>query len=400
MVNRSDGGLEQTIPNVAPERVPFAGPVAVFAAALSAVSVRVLVRASLRGSTRGYPLSHMVEDVTPTPREAGMSMPPEWSPHAATLMSWPRREELWEGRLEDAKREYAGIARAIADFEPIIMVADPADEGDVRNRCGAGAEILAAPLDDSWIRDNGPAFVRDRTGHVAAVKFRFNAWGERFAPYDSDDALPYRIARHLGMRTFTAPFVLEGGAFLVDGEGTLLTTEMCLLNENRNPGMTKAQIEQGLRDYLGVETIVWLPYGMAHDVGPNSTDGHVDGVAQYVAPGHVMLLAPEDPADADHTFGQENLRRLREARDAKGRAFHVSRLDVGAGAALSYANCYLANGAVIVPTAGDARDAAAIERISRVFPGREVVGVPATTVDFGGGGPHCITQQIPTGDPA
>jgi agmatine deiminase len=342
----------------------------------------------------------MAEDVKATPRQAGMSMPPEWSPHAATLMSWPSRDELWVGRLEDAKVEYSAIARAIADFEPVIMLCNPGDEREVRNRCGENVETLTAPLDDSWIRDNGPAFVRDGQGRVALVKFGFNAWGERFHPYDSDDAAPYRIAEHLGMRTFTAPFVLEGGSFLVDGEGTLLTTEMCLLNENRNPHMTKEQIEQGLRDYLGVETIVWLPYGMAADVGPNSTDGHIDGVAQYVAPGHVMLLAPQDPADDDHEFGQENLIRLQEARDAKGRVFRISRLDVGAGAELSYANCYLANGVVIVPIAGDSRDAQALGRISEVFSEREVLGVPGTTVNFGGGGPHCITQQIPVGDPA
>lgn len=342
----------------------------------------------------------MTERSKTTPREDGMSMPPEWSPHAATLMSWPSREELWAGRLEDAKNEYAGIARAIADFEPVIMICNPADEREVHDRCGTGMETLPAPLDDSWIRDNGPAFVRDAGGRVALVKFGFNAWGERFHPYDSDDAVPHRIAEHLGMPTYTAPFVLEGGSFLVDGEGTLLTTEMCLLNENRNPGMTKQQIEQGLRDYLGVETIVWLPYGMAEDVGPNSTDGHIDGVAQYVAPGHVMLLVPEDPADDDHEFGQENLLRLQEARDARDRVFRISRLDVGAGARLSYANCYVANGVVIVPMAGDERDARAIARIAEIFADREIVGVPGTTVNFGGGGPHCITQQVPVGDPA
>lgn len=342
----------------------------------------------------------MADDSTLTPREAGMSMPPEWSTHAATLMAWPIDRAYWEGRLEDAKREYAGVARAIADFEPVIMVCNPGDEREVRDRCGDGVEPLAVPIDDSWMRDSGPVFVRNGDGKVAAVKFRFNAWGERFHSYDKDDAAPYRIAEHLGMPTFAAPFVLEGGSILVDGEGTLLTTEMCLLNENRNPGMTREQIEQGLRDYLGVETIVWLPHGMAKDVGPVATDGHVDGVAQYVAPGHVMLLAPEDPADVDHEYGGKNLRRLQEARDAKGREFQISRLDVGAGAKLSYANHYLANGVAIVPTAGDAKDADAIAQISELYPDREVVGVPATTVDFGGGGPHCITQQIPAGDPA
>ncbi len=335
-----------------------------------------------------------------TPRDEGMRMPPEWEPHAATLMAWPTHRELWKDRLEDAKGEYAAVARAIADFEPVIMICDPSDVREVRDRCGANVETLAAPLDDSWIRDSGPAFVKDDQGRVATVKFRFNAWGDRFPKYGNDQAVPYRVAEHLGMKIFTAPFVLEGGSFFVDGEGTLLTTEMCLLNENRNPSLTKEQIEQGLRDYLGVDTIVWLPYGEAQDVGPNATDGHVDGVAQYVGPGHVMLLTPQDPAHPDHAYGKENLRRLEDARDAQGRGFEVSQLDVSAAARLGYANCYLVNGAVIVPTADDAEDARAIDQIAKIFPDREAVGVPALTLLFGGGGPHCITQQIPVGDPA
>ncbi len=339
----------------------------------------------------------MTEEATVTPKDAGFSMPPEWSPHAATLMSWPTRPELWQGRFDEAKREWAGVARAIVDFEPLIMICKPGDEREVRDRCGSAVEPLAIPIDDSWIRDNGPIFVRDRKGKVAAVKFRFNAWGERFHPYDSDDTAPYRIAEHLGMQVFTAPFVLEGGSILVDGEGTLLTTEMCLLNPNRNPTMTREQIEEGLRDQLGVDTVVWLPHGMAEDTGPVATDGHIDGVAHYIAPGHVMLLSPEDPADADHDFGQANLLRLQGAQDAKGRAIEVSRLDVGAGAKLSYANIYVANGVVITPTADDEKDADAIAQISELFADREVVGVPAVTIDFGGGGPHCITQQIPAG---
>ena len=340
----------------------------------------------------------MTDAVAMTPRDAGMSMPPEWEPHAATLMAWPTRLELWKDLFEEAKIEYTGVARAIADLEPVIMICNPGDEREVRDRCGQGVEPLPVPIDDSWIRDSGPIFVRTDDGRVAAVKFRFNGWGGRFA-CENDQAAPLRIAEHLGMPVFEAPFVLEGGSLFVDGEGTLLTTEMCLLNENRNPGMSKEQIEQGLRDYLGVETIVWIPYGMADDVGPNATDGHVDGVAQYVAPGHVMLLVPQDPADADHAFGQHNLRRLQEAHDARGRPFSISRIDVGAGAKLAYANSYLPNGGVIVPLADDPKDADALAQIADVFPGREVVGVVANAIAAGGGGPHCITQQIPVGDP-
>ena len=269
----------------------------------------------------------MPADETITPADAGFAMPPEWAPHAATLMSWPTRRELWGGRLDDAKRDYAVIARAIATFEPVLMACPPGTASDVLDRCGTGVEAIEVPLDDSWARDNGPIFVRDRAGEVAAVKFGFNAWGDRWHPYDDDAMLPARIVAHLGMRLFTAPFVLEGGAILVDGEGTLITTEQCLLNPNRNPGLTREAIEQGLQDYLGVTTIVWLPVGHVLDTGPEGTDGHVDGVAQVLGPGRVLIEAPSDPTADAYAGGQANLAALRGARDARGRPLEISILD-------------------------------------------------------------------------
>jgi agmatine deiminase len=304
---------------------------------------------------------------------------------------------MWRDRLEDAKREYAAVARAISDFEPVLMVCRPGGGSEVRARCGAAIEVIERPIDDSWARDSGPIFVRDDAGTVAAVKFRFNAWGDRWHPYDDDAKLPERIAAHLGMRFFSAPFVLEGGSVLVDGEGTLITTEQCLLDPNRNPSMTRDEIEQGLKDYLGVTTVVWLPFGHSLDVGPEGTDGHVDGIAQYVAPGHVLLEAPDDPAASEYGPGQANLARLRATRDARGRPFEVSVLDPGPLASVSHANHYIANGAVIVPTGGDAGDRPVLELLATVYPGREIVGVPGATLSFGGGGVHCITQQIPAG---
>jgi agmatine deiminase len=193
---------------------------------------------------------------------------------------------------------------------------------------------------------------------------------------------------------FEAPFVLEGGAILTDGEGTLVTTEMCLLNPNRNPGMTRDEIEDGLRDYLGVETVVWLPYGMAGDTGPVATDGHVDGVAHYVAPGRLLLLVPADPADEDFAFGRANLARLGEVRDAHGRAIEAIHL-LGADGRNAFANCYVANGVVVAPLTGSPQDEAGVAQLQGVFPDREVIGLPAATIGFGGGGPHCITQQVP-----
>ncbi len=324
-------------------------------------------------------------------------MPPEWAPHAGCLIAWPVRKELWGAAFSRAKGEYAAVARAIARFEPVIMVCHPGDEEEVRTQCGGSVLVVPIPIDDSWMRDSGPVFVRDAQGRVAAVRFRFNSWGEKYLPYDNDARVSARVAEFLDMRSFQAPFVLEGGAFFVDGEGTLLTTEQCLLNPNRNPNMTKVQIEQGLREYLGIEKVVWLEAGSAWD---SDTDGHIDGVAHFMSPGHVLLHAPQDPDDKDHAGAQENLRRLMSARDASGRAFEVSIIDVGSPAKVPYANLYLANGGVIVPTAGVPEDQIALAQIQAAFPEREVVGVPGTMLDYGGGGPHCITQQIPAGDPA
>jgi agmatine deiminase len=338
----------------------------------------------------------MPDEPVPTPRREGFSMPAEWTPHAATLMAWPLDRDYWEGRVEDARREWAGVARAIADFEPVIMVCNPGDESSVRDHCGASVEVLPIPIDDSWMRDSGPIFVRDRVGEVAAVSFRFNAWGERSPFWAKDDAMPRAVANHLGMRTFEAPFVLEGGAVLTDGEGTLFTTEMCLLNPNRNPNMTREEIEQGLLEYLGADAVVWLPFGMAGDVGPVATDGHVDGVAHVVAPGLLLLLVPDDPGDEDYAFGRANLERLAACVDAGGRTIEAIHL-VGADGRNAYANCYVANGVVIAPVVGAPSDEAGLAQLSEAFPDREVIGVAAGTMAFGGGGPHCITQQVPVG---
>jgi len=335
-----------------------------------------------------------------TPASAGFAMPAEWETHAGCLMAWPCRRELWGSRFGEAKVEYAAVARAVAGFEPLTMVCNPGDEAEVRNRCGGEVEILVAPIDDSWMRDSGPIFVRNQRGDIAAVDFEFNAWGERWHPYDNDNRVPEVVAAHLGVPRFRAPFVLEGGAILVDGEGTLLTTEECLLNPNRNPTLSRGQIEQGLRDYLGVSTVLWLKRGHSLDHGPEGTDGHVDGIAQYVAPGHILLTLSDNPGSSEHLAGPENTQALDGARDARGRALDVSGLDPGPGIAPEYCNFYVANGGIIVPTFGRDGERFILARIGELYPGREVVGVPGEVIAFGGGGPHCITQQIPTGGPA
>jgi agmatine deiminase len=191
--------------------------------------------------------------------------------------------------------------------------------------------------------------------------------------------------------------VLEGGAYLVDGEGTLLTTEQCLLHPNRNPGLTREQIEQELRDYVGVSKVVWLGRGYHDDTGPQGTDGHLDGIAHYVAPGRVLLDVPTDPSHPGYAIGQDNLARLASATDARGRRFEVLPLDPGTEQALAYANLYLANGGVILPVGAGPDDRNALEQVAAAFPDRELVAVPGEVIAFGGGGPHCITQQIPVG---
>jgi len=324
-------------------------------------------------------------------------MPAEWAPHAGCLMVWPARRELWGGRLDEAMDDYAAVALAIAEVEPVVLVCAPGSQAEVRARCGSDVTAVEIPVDDSWARDSGPVFVRRADGATAVVSFRFNAWGERWHPYADDDALARRVGELLGLPVHESPLVLEGGSFFVDGEGTLLTTEQCLLAPNRNPSMTRADIERELRDALGVRTIVWLPYGHSLDTGPAGTDGHIDGVAQYVAPGHVLLELPSSPASPDFARARANLEVLERTFDARGRQIDVSVLDPGADPHVSYANHYIANGRIVVPVSGSVNDAPALARLAEVYDGYDVVGVPGEVLAYGGGGPHCITQQIPAG---
>jgi len=247
------------------------------------------------------------------------------------------------------------------------------------------------------MRDSVPIFVTDQRGHVALVQFRFNSWGQKYLPYDKDAAVPEAIAAHMGMRRYRAPFVLEGGSFFVDGEGTLVTTEQCLLNANRNPTMSRPEIEAGLREYLGVDTVVWLQAFEDRD-----TDGHVDGIAQYVRPGALALQTPPDPANGNFAFSRSNVEQLSELADAQGRTLEVLPFEPTAQAEVAgvtvevpYLNCYLPNGGVVMPIAGTPEDEEAMARMAEIFPDREVVPVPGAVLSYGGGGPHCITQQVP-----
>ncbi len=339
-----------------------------------------------------------------TPADEGFIMPAEWDPHDRCWMAWPCREESWGERLDAAREATAEVARAIAAFEPVTMIANPENVAEVSLRCGAGIACLPMAHDDSWIRDNGPTFVVDGKGRVAGIDWRFNAWGGKYAPHDKDSAVARAVLEHLELTRYAAPMVLEGGAIHVDGEGTCLTSEQCLLDPNRNPDLGKAEIEALLGAHLGVRRVIWLGQGLRHD----ETGGHVDNLACFVRPGAVLALTTDDPEDGNHAALADNLERLRAARDAKGRELEVIEVvqpgpaegDDGRRLALSYVNFYLANGAVVLPSFEDTKDKAAFDTLAACFPGREPRQVPALDIVRGGGGIHGITQQQPSGEPA
>ncbi|HEX6844331.1 MAG TPA: agmatine deiminase family protein, partial [Actinomycetota bacterium] len=318
-----------------------------------------------------------------TPRADGFAMPAEWAPHEATLIAWPTRSrpELWGDLFPDAQREYATVANAIVDFEPVVMVVDPSQVEEARGFLAAGVELLPIPIDDSWIRDSGPIFVTDGKGGRAIVDFRFNGWGGRYAPWDRDDSLPAALAAHFGVPRYEAPLVAEGGAIAVDGEGTLVTTASCLLNTNRNPGTTRDQVDQVLRDYLGVDTVIWFAQGWSQS---RDTDGHVDGIAFFTAPGELFLLAPEDPDDPDHPLSVANREVLAAVPDARGHTIAVHAHDPGTPVDIPYANVYLGNGFAIVPGGTEADDLA-LAQVREALPDREAIQVPARTLHEGGG---------------
>jgi agmatine deiminase len=311
-------------------------------------------------------------------------------------MAWPCRRELWDEHLEAAKAESAGVANAVAAFEPVTMVAgSAADAAEARAACSAAVEIVELPIDDSWLRDNGPIFVVDdpaRPARRVGVHWGFNAWGEKFEGFDRDAAVGGLLAQRLG-EVVTAPMILEGGSVIVDGAGTLVTTEQCLLHPNRNPDLDRATIERHLRDYLGVERIVWLGRGLVED---RDTDGHVDLIAAFVAPGR-LLLQSTAPGTPNHDNMAENRERALAAGLEVTDFPPLAYTSVGGEEIVaSYMNLYVGDRFAIVPIAGQTElDGEALARLREALPDKEVIGVPGVVHAFGGGGPHCITQQVP-----
>jgi agmatine deiminase len=328
-----------------------------------------------------------------------LRMPAEFAPHERTVMCWPARETLYGDLFGDAEAAHALVATTIAAFEPVTMIADIGGGERVAEACGTGVEVIELPIDDSWFRDSGPIYVVDGDRRVA-LDWTFNAWGRKFTPFDADAAVARRYAEVTGEDVRTVPMVLEGGAIAVDGAGTLITTEQCLLHPNRNPAMTRLEIESALCTELGVTTVVWLPYGLALDI---DTDGHVDNIAAFARPGTLLVQGCADESERDWLRTNIDRRCACGALDARGEAIEVVEVPVlpyaqigGERVAVPYLNLYVANGVVVVPVCGHPADDDMLAIIAEQFPERATIGLDVGAVlAYGGGGIHCITQQVP-----
>lgn len=348
-------------------------------------------------------------------------MPAEWSPHRQTWMLWPERPDNWRYGAKPAQRAYTAVAEAIAQFEPVTVGVSADQYENACARLSDRIRVVEISSNDAWARDIGPTFVTDGQGRVRAVDWEFNAWGGLtgglYQPWNRDDQVAQKICNLEGIERYrTDGFVLEGGAIHVDGEGTLMTTEECLLNPNRNPHLTRPEIEQRLRDYLSIDTILWLPDGIYND----ETNGHIDNLACWVAPGQVVLAWTDDESDPQYARSRSALNYLNAHRDAKGRQLTVTKVPLpqplsqteeeadgidwaakawprraGERMAASYVNFLMVNGGLIVPAFGDPKDDEAADILAKLCPDRQVVQVPSREILLGGGNIHCITQQQP-----
>lgn len=326
------------------------------------------------------------------------SKPAEFAPHERTWMIWPHRKDLYGQRLPAMQREYLSIVAAIAQFEPVTVVAHPDHAETARLALGNLAEVIAIPVDDFWTRDCGPSFLIDQRGNLGGVNWKFNAWGGKHAPWDEDNRLAQRILGREKASVQNSWLTCEGGSLALDGEGTLIVTETSILNPNRNPGVNKALAEGELKSMLGVEKVVWLP----GDPMDKETDGHIDGMCAYVRPGVVLFETNPDFSDPHARILQQNLECLRAQTDAKGREFTVLPLPEAVDAVVtsdvfcrSYINFYLTNGGVVIPGYGIDSDQQALETIQAAYPERRAVMVQVNAIAAGGGAVHCITQEQP-----
>lgn len=340
------------------------------------------------------------------PRQLHYVMPAEWVEHERTFISWPIQSSMvYPEQYEQVCDAYAEIIAAMAEFEPVTVIVNEADEEKVKAKLGQShlyaVDTLVVEHNDAWLRDNGPTFVTTADGKMAGVNWGFNAWGGKYSPWDLDDAVAGKILSHFNIEKFDAPLVLEGGSIHTDGEGTLLTTEECLLNVNRNPELSKAQIFEYMKQYVNIDQVIWLNRGLSGD----ETDGHVDNIACFAAPGKVIIQVCYDETDENYAITQENLAILRDTVDAKGRKLEIIEIEQPPAVyyedsrlTLSYLNFYFVNGGIILPVFGgtaEEADKKAIATLAACFPDRKIRTVNGMGVIREGGNVHCTTQQMP-----
>jgi len=364
----------------------------------------------------------MARTLQSTPAEDGFRMPGEFEPHAGCWMAWPERPDNWRSGAGPAQEAFAAVAEAIALSEPVTMAVSDAWFERCRSMLSPAVRVVEISTDDAWMRDIGPSFLLDEAGILRGVDWPFNAWGGEegglYSSWERDDRVARKILEIEGADRYRAPLILEGGSIHVDGEGTVLTTEECLLNPNRNPGLSREEIERALCGHLGASTVLWLGRGLDGD----ETDGHIDNIACFARPGVILLSWPEDQSDPSRPAAEDAERRLSNAVDARGRTPEVIRLPApgrltiseqeaagverrpgtlprlaGEPMAGSYANFYIASTRIVFPLLDERSDERAAGILSETFPDREVVGIPAREILLGGGNIHCITQQVPAG---
>ena len=341
-----------------------------------------------------------------TPAALGFRMPAEWEPQSAVWLSWPHNRKTWPGHFRPIPEKFAEIVATISRFEEVrinIATALQPRAWSLITRAKADlakVELYNHPTNDTWCRDHGPIFVKHtRTGEVALTDWKYNAWGGKYPPFDKDNAIPPKIAKALKLRRFVISRVLEGGSIDVNGAGSLLTTEACLLNRNRNPSLSRGEIEQMLRDNLGVQQIIWLGDGIVGD----DTDGHIDDLSRFYSANGIVTAVEKNPRDVNYAALKINLERLRGLRNPAGREFKIVELPMpapcfceGQRLPASYANFLVINGAVLMPAFRQARrDAEAAEVLAGCFPGREIIPIDCRELVWGLGTLHCISQQQP-----
>ncbi len=346
-----------------------------------------------------------------TPSELGYAIRPEWAPHRSTWISWPHNKETWPGKFEPVPSTFAELARILLPHEEVnLIVKDVAMEDEALDLILDSAEAAKHyhklvfhhfPTNDAWSRDHGPCYVAKNTDgktQKAIINWGYNAWGGKYPPFELDNAIPQKIAARFSMPVFDPGMILEGGSIDTNGEGCLLTTRSCLLNPNRNPHLNEQEIEERLKTYLGVQKILWLNDGIAGD----DTDGHIDDIARFVNPTTIVTAIEENPEDENYTVLQENFNVLKTFTDCNNNPFEIHTLPMppklefnGERLPASYANFYIANNVVAVPTFGHPNDEVAISTLKKLFPEREVVGIDCVDLVLGLGALHCITHEEP-----